>query len=123
MTTKKRPPRGGGRTKARPAAAVEAPVPGEGWCPCPPDVLPGGPRAALPLRPGFPGVPGPAFAFPSPAHAIAERRTFWDNGSTIRIAFFERNAPQRLTDQVQNIAPEWTKHANLKFEFVDFAAV
>ncbi|NIV74675.1 MAG: peptidase [Gammaproteobacteria bacterium] len=39
----------------------------------------------------------------------------WVNGSAIRIRFLNGTREQR--DRVQEIAPEWTRHANLDFEF------
>lgn len=41
----------------------------------------------------------------------------WINGSTIRIRFMEGTQTQK--DMVRDIAPEWTEHANLDFEFTD----
>ena len=41
----------------------------------------------------------------------------WINGSTIKIRF--RGGTQDQQDLVKNIAPEWTQHANLTFEFTD----
>lgn len=41
----------------------------------------------------------------------------WLNGSTIRIRFMEGTDAQK--GMVREIAPEWTKHANLDFEFTD----
>ncbi len=49
---------------------------------------------------------------------VAERRTFWDNGQTIRVTFIDPSPPRALVDKVKQIAPEWTTHANLDFEFV-----
>lgn len=41
----------------------------------------------------------------------------WPNGSVLRIGFLGGSDKQR--DMVRSIAPEWTNHANLHFEFVD----
>lgn len=47
--------------------------------------------------------------------AISPLRKQWVNGSTIRIRFMSGTAAQQK--MVKDIAPEWTKHANLNFEF------
>jgi len=44
-------------------------------------------------------------------------RKQWPNGSTIRIKLIDGTQEQK--NMVQRIAPEWTKHANLSFEFTD----
>ena len=41
----------------------------------------------------------------------------WPNGSTIRIRFLNGSPSQHA--MVENIAPEWTQHANLKFVFTN----
>ena len=41
----------------------------------------------------------------------------WINGSTIKIRFLGGTQDQK--DLVERIAPEWTEHANLKFEFTN----
>jgi hypothetical protein len=41
----------------------------------------------------------------------------WINGSTIKIRFM--NGTQDQKDMVERFSPEWTEHANLKFEFTD----
>ena len=41
----------------------------------------------------------------------------WPNGSTLSIRFLDGTAEQQ--DMVREIAPEWTEHANLSFEFTD----
>ncbi len=41
----------------------------------------------------------------------------WPNGSTIQIRFLEGSDRQK--DMVQDIAPQWTDHANLEFDFTD----
>lgn len=41
----------------------------------------------------------------------------WANGSTLRIRFLGGTQDQR--DMVRSIAPKWTEHANLTFEFTD----
>ena len=52
--------------------------------------------------------------------AIAPKNRQWVNGSTIRVRFLEGTSEQRA--QVQAIAPEWTKHANLKLVFTNDSA-
>jgi hypothetical protein len=47
--------------------------------------------------------------------AISPLRKQWVNGSTIRIRFLSGTAQQQK--MVRDIAPEWTKYANLNFEF------
>ena len=49
--------------------------------------------------------------------AISPLRKQWVNGSTIRVRFLSGSAQQQK--MVRDIAPEWTKHANLNFEFTD----
>ena len=49
--------------------------------------------------------------------AISPKGKQWMNGSTIRIRFTEGSDRDR--DMVRAIAPEWTRHANLSFEFTD----
>ena len=49
--------------------------------------------------------------------AVALKGKQWLNGSTIRIRFMEGTDAQK--DMVRDFAPEWTKHANLDFEFTD----
>ena len=41
----------------------------------------------------------------------------WPNGSTLRIRFLGGTQDQQ--DMVTSIAPQWTQHANLNFEFTD----
>lgn len=41
----------------------------------------------------------------------------WMNGSTLRIRFMDGTAAQQ--DMVRDIAPQWTQHANLDFEFTN----
>ena len=41
----------------------------------------------------------------------------WINGSALRIRFMQGTQAQK--DMVRDIAPEWTRHANLDFEFTD----
>ncbi len=41
----------------------------------------------------------------------------WQNGSTLRIRFL--GGTQAQQDMVKEIAPQWTEHANLNFEFTD----
>lgn len=47
--------------------------------------------------------------------AISPLRKQWVNGSTIRIRFMSGTAAQQK--MVKDIAPEWTKYANLNFDF------
>ncbi len=42
----------------------------------------------------------------------------WDVGSTITIAFMERNSARRLRETVMAHAREWLEHANLEFRVV-----
>jgi Astacin (Peptidase family M12A)/Bacterial pre-peptidase C-terminal domain len=49
--------------------------------------------------------------------AIAPVGKQWINGSTLRIRFMQGTEAQK--DMVRDIAPEWTRHANLDFEFTD----
>src|SRR5262245_25557534 len=49
--------------------------------------------------------------------AISPLRKQWVNGSTIRIRFLGGTAQQQA--MVTSMAPEWTQHANLKFQFGD----
>lgn len=51
------------------------------------------------------------------AAAIAPIDKQWVNGSTITIRFLGGTADQQA--MVRDIAPEWTRHANLHFEFTD----
>ncbi len=51
------------------------------------------------------------------ARAIAIRDKRWVNGTTIRIAFLQ--GTQNQINMVKDIAPQWTRHANLRFEFTD----
>lgn len=41
---------------------------------------------------------------------------YWANGTTIRIRFLDGDSKSQ--DEVKKIAQEWTKYANLKFEFI-----
>jgi hypothetical protein len=52
-----------------------------------------------------------------PVRAIAPVGKQWVNGSTLRIRFLGGTASQQQL--VRRFAPEWTQHANLKFEFTD----
>src|SRR3972149_5885488 len=49
------------------------------------------------------------------SRAISPIGKLWVTGSTLRIKFMGGTAAQRAL--VQKHAPEWTEHANLKFEF------
>lgn len=63
----------------------------------------------------------PRYLVPStgqgPARAIIVHRKMWINGSTLRIRFLEGTAQQQ--QMVKDYAPQWTQHANLKFEFTN----
>ena len=52
-----------------------------------------------------------------PERAISLIGKQWVNGSNIRIRFMEGSQAQQ--DMVRQIAPIWTEHANLSFEFTD----
>lgn len=54
---------------------------------------------------------------PNRAGAISPRNVAWVNGSTIRIRFLEGTGEQQ--EMVRQYALEWTRYANLKFEFTD----
>ncbi|MET0384459.1 MAG: M12 family metallopeptidase [Polyangiales bacterium] len=49
--------------------------------------------------------------------AVAPLRKQWVNGSTLRIRFLGGTPDQQ--QMVREIAPEWTRYANLNFEFTD----
>jgi hypothetical protein len=49
--------------------------------------------------------------------AISPRDKQWINGSTIRIRFLEGTVAHK--EMVEEVATEWTRHANLTFEFTD----
>ncbi|MEW8437690.1 MAG: M12 family metallopeptidase [Candidatus Thiodiazotropha taylori] len=51
------------------------------------------------------------------ARAIALKDKHWVNGATITVGFVGGTTQQQ--DMVKEIAPEWTKHANLEFVFTD----
>jgi hypothetical protein len=51
------------------------------------------------------------------ARAISPIGKNWMNGSTIRIRFLGGTAAQH--DMVKLVAPQWTRHANLHFNFTD----
>lgn len=46
-------------------------------------------------------------------------KKLWAAGETIKICFLNGNSLQK--EKVRSIAPEWTKYANIKFEFIDDA--
>src|SRR5688572_7863828 len=52
--------------------------------------------------------------------AVAPKQKQWVNGSTIHIRFLEGTPEQKR--QVEEVAPAWTKHANLKFVFTSDSA-
>jgi hypothetical protein len=60
-------------------------------------------------------APGPSRALRPRAISLIGKQ--WVNGSTISIRFMGGTQSQK--DMVKAIAPEWTKHANLDFEFTD----
>lgn len=41
----------------------------------------------------------------------------WDNGSTLTVKFFDGTADQQ--QMVKSVAPQWSEHANIKFDFND----
>ena len=43
----------------------------------------------------------------------------WETGTTIRVGFVDGN--EIFHNKVRSVAPEWTMHANLRFEFVDLS--
>lgn len=49
------------------------------------------------------------------ARAAFERRKLWPNGATLRVAFLEGDAAQH--QMVQQFAPGWSRHGNIKFDF------
>lgn len=49
--------------------------------------------------------------------AAFERKKLWISGSTIRVKFMEGNTSQQ--NKVKEFANEWTKYANIKFDFND----
>ena len=49
--------------------------------------------------------------------AISPKGKQWPNGASIRVGFLGSTARQEV--MVRDLAPEWTKHANLEFMFVD----
>ena len=51
-----------------------------------------------------------------PARLAADIRKTWPGGTTLRVRFLEGSPAQQ--DVVRQFAPEWTDHANLKFDFV-----
>jgi len=55
-------------------------------------------------------------ALPKPARAAFQKRGLWPNGSTLRIRFVNGTAAQQRF--VQQTSAEWTKYANLTFQFV-----
>jgi hypothetical protein len=54
---------------------------------------------------------------PGRVRAISLIGKQWMNGATLRIRFLTGTSAQR--DMVRSIAPEWTNHANLGFEFTE----
>ncbi len=64
--------------------------------------------AAANLAPRGLGAPGIS-------RAIAQIRTIWPNGSTLRVKFIGGSAADRT--MVERVASEWMKHANLKLQF------
>jgi len=50
-----------------------------------------------------------------PTRAAFQIAKLWPRGTVIRIRFLNGTAQQRA--QVEQFAPEWTEHANLRFEF------
>jgi hypothetical protein len=52
-----------------------------------------------------------------PLRAAVLKAKKWPNGSTLRVRFMGGNSTQQ--DIVRQFAPEWTKYANLKFNFTN----
>ncbi len=44
----------------------------------------------------------------------------WPTGSAVRVGYWERFPDPQLQRRVEEIAPEWTKYANLDFRFVGY---
>jgi len=59
--------------------------------------------------------PTPAAVNHQTPKAAFQRRKLWPLGVELRIAFLDGTSDQH--DIVRRFAPEWTKHANVKFEF------
>lgn len=66
-------------------------------------------RTAMVTRGGN-GARGPSRA------VVPDTRVMWPNGSTLRIGFLEGRSEHQ--DLVREVAPLWTEHANLTFDFV-----
>jgi hypothetical protein len=62
------------------------------------------------------GPPPAASAENAVARAAFLRQKLWPLGATLRVAFMGGTSDQH--DIVQRFAPEWSKFANLKFDFV-----
>jgi len=69
------------------------------------------------LLPGNLNAPQRTIIVDGQARALAPIGKQWINGSTLRIRFLQGTATQK--DMVRDIAPEWTRHANLEFEFTE----
>lgn len=63
-----------------------------------------------------PEVDGALWSTSGRLYAITPKGKKWLNGSTIKVGFLNGTSSQ--IDMVKAIAPEWTKYANLGFEFV-----
>ncbi len=48
--------------------------------------------------------------------AVGQKTNFWYNGTTITVKFL--NDPYNKAKQIETIAKEWEKYANIKFDFV-----
>src|SRR5688572_29203125 len=69
----------------------------------------------LPLG-GPPGPPPDPNA--APKAAIAD--VMWDNGSTLQVGFLDGHGDpwcERLHQSVRQVAPEWSRYANIRFNF------
>ncbi len=55
---------------------------------------------------------------PGKFRSTAIGRTLWPNGATIRISFMDGSKIMRA--KVEKVAKEWTKYANIQFEFGKF---
>jgi hypothetical protein len=53
------------------------------------------------------------------SRAAVLRAKKWPNGSTLRVSFIGGDSMQQ--DIVRQFAPQWSQHANLKFEFTNAA--
>jgi uncharacterized protein len=52
--------------------------------------------------------------------AIAEKTLLWEPGALLRVCFF--GGDTRIRSRIAAVALEWTKHANIRFDFGDLAS-